>query len=69
MLLSASSDCACCCQIKLQALFEGMPQLTSLKVVGSTGAVLDPSQDLPAAAKHLTALRSLSYTGELDLVA
>lgn len=42
-----------------------MQQLTSLKIIGSTGSVLDPSRDLPVAAQHLTALRSLSYTGRV----
>jgi hypothetical protein len=51
-------------QVQLQSLFKGMPQLTSLKVVGGTGAVLDPAKDLPIAAQHLTALQSLSYTGK-----
>lgn len=41
-----------------------MPHLTSLKVVGGTGAVLDAAKDLPTAAQRLTALRSLSYTGQ-----
>jgi hypothetical protein len=52
-------------QVQLPQLFKGMQQLTSLKVIGSTGAVLDPSRDLPAAVQHLTALRSLSYTGRV----
>lgn len=49
--------------VALQPLFAGVPQLTSLKIIGSTGALLDPSKDLPAAAQHLSRLRSLSYTG------
>lgn len=61
---------ACACsspvqQVKLPRLFVGMQQLTSLKIIGSTGSVLDPSRDLPVAAQHLTALRSLSYTGRV----
>lgn len=52
-------------QVLLPRLFVGMQQLTSLKIIGSTGSVLEPSVDLPAAAQHLTALRSLSYTGRV----
>lgn len=50
--------------VQVRSVLVGMPQLTSLKVVGGSGYILDP-QDLAKAAKHLSTLKSLSYTGQM----
>jgi hypothetical protein len=49
--------------VRLTPLWPDMPQLTSLQVVASPGALLAPADDLAAAARHVPGLRQLSYCG------